>query len=484
MTAPTTLVTTIQQLAHEEWKENAFPVIHNGRVVRWNPYANTADQLLIAAYVAKTQGMSAADYDLFEKKLKECTANKITGKGLIYRTFRYDDRKSATSNQKMKFVDSITNPKIGFVFTKECLPSIIKDSNSLKMAIEGSSNKDYVQFLPSDVEYLTRLSRLPLEHAEFKITGQKRLNLADNEQLDLPEYYIKALRQDSPVFDKLLEGEKSIFDLSISKQDLNLLLMFAYDGDMERFQFELKGAQILHLGELALKFEMENVLDKVRQKLYNAMLTIETFEKFDLACSLYRIYAGSRYPEIEELLGYFSTTVSKCNLADFRKSITKLNEIGLTSFKLWPQNDGNDNEKIGILVELMTNIQSLDLSCQGDLNPRKLDSISGLNKLEWLFLNTCDKLDDAALAEIGKVTTLTNLILSGKTFTDKGLVRLGNLSNLRQIVIWGPSSITDEGVKVFNQLNNLEWVRLHECKNVSDEALKRLKAPQVSKKFM
>lgn len=90
--ATTPLVATMQALAKEDWKENAFPVIHNGRIVEWNRYYFDDGKLLWTLFSAKCQGLSPETYDVVSKKIDYYKSKKITGKEILYKANAYGDR--------------------------------------------------------------------------------------------------------------------------------------------------------------------------------------------------------------------------------------------------------------------------------------------------------------------------------------------------------------------------------------------------------
>lgn len=402
MTAPTPLVATMQALAREPWKENTFPVIHNGRLVEWNPYYYDEGELYLKIFQAKGEGLPREDLDVVWKKVDEYRIKKISGRFFVHR---------------------------------------------------ASADNTYTC----------------------------RMMLANGESFDLQDKYVKALCQDSPVFDKLFAGRPEQVQVEgVTKSDMELLIAYAY-GERPR-----GGRPAMKAAELAMRFKMHDVLIKAQSVLYLGIEALDDhFSSLDWACNAYRCFQGPRDGSARELMhDYFSTVVSKCNPEQFKTAVQQLNGINLSCFKLWPQEDGRDSKRARILVNELKSLESLDLSCVSDLDPRALDNIGGMNKLEWLFLNGCHRIDDMALEKISAVKTLDNLVMSGKLITDQGLAHLGSLSNLRQLLIWGPSEITDKGIQVCDRLEKLEYLRVPDCKKLSEAALKALKVSHVSNRFM
>lgn len=487
MIAPTPLLATMQTLAREEWKENAFPIIKNGKLVEWNRYYFDEGALLLRIFQAKGEGLDPKEIDILHKKTKEAVSNKITGKSILNRVFSKDDRKTMKAAQKI-FFKNLPTPTEAFVFPKSCEATIVKHSPYFEQALKDHSGEvETKDISKADNDYLLSLSRLPVVEGQIKEVPTRKINVANGEVIELPDYYVQALCQDSQVLDHLFSSsDHDIQLLDVSKDELNLLIMYAYEKDTDRHSYLFNREKLLMVAHLALKLKMEGVLVDIKYRFFYSIGGFENMKQFELALRLYPLFCGERDGEVRIALSeYFSSAVSRCStLGEFKHALEKLREIHLISFKLYPQKDGWDDARAEALIELIPDLESLDLSCVRDLNPRAIDKIGQMKKLVWLFLNGCCRMDDAALKKISNVETLTNLVIAGDLLTDEGLSHLINLQSLVQIVIWGPSSITDKGITVFDHMKSLHTLRLHDCKHVTTEALKVLNVPHISEKFL
>ena len=80
--------------------------------------------------------------------------------------------------------------------------------------------------------------------------------------------------------------------------------------------------------------------------------------------------------------------------------------------------------------------------------------------MQTLNLRGCEKIADAGLAHLKRLTNLQNLDLMGTQITDAGLVHLKGMTNLQDLNLYGCPNITDSGVAELQKaLPNCEIIR-------------------------
>ena len=100
-----------------------------------------------------------------------------------------------------------------------------------------------------------------------------------------------------------------------------------------------------------------------------------------------------------------------------------------------------------------------------------------LPDLHLLDLGYCDKITDAGLVHVCRMSTVTRLSLMECTgVTDGGLRNLQGMQNLQQLDLRGCPRITDRGLGHLAAMKNLRWVQLGGCPKVSPAGVKRLQA--------
>jgi hypothetical protein len=116
---------------------------------------------------------------------------------------------------------------------------------------------------------------------------------------------------------------------------------------------------------------------------------------------------------------------------------------------------------------------------EAKLTDRGLRELSRLRlpNLDVLDLGYCDRITDAGLVPVSRMSTVTRLsLMACPGVTDEGLRNLQGMKNLRQLDLRGCPHVTDRGVVHLTVLENLQWVQLGGCPEVSPAGVKRLQA--------
>lgn len=95
------------------------------------------------------------------------------------------------------------------------------------------------------------------------------------------------------------------------------------------------------------------------------------------------------------------------------------------------------------LVSTLEQLEELKLYRQ-DVTSGGIKHLRNIVSLKTLNLYRCEKLDDAALSHLVKLSALERLVLHGNEITDAGLRHLAKLKNLEYLSI-GKSKVTHEG---------------------------------------
>lgn len=169
--------------------------------------------------------------------------------------------------------------------------------------------------------------------------------------------------------------------------------------------------------------------------------------------------------------------ISLENFMEYLHCFPKLKELDLTQFSFIGDEDEDSNNKIYDsdleIISCLTDLEKLDLSGYASVTSEGVKHLSRLKKLKNLILANCD-IDDAAAGEIGKITSLENLILSRDSFfndliaqqggsaglSDDGLKYIGALTNLQALFLFGNEAISNEGLKHLANLDKLECLWL------------------------
>ena len=98
-----------------------------------------------------------------------------------------------------------------------------------------------------------------------------------------------------------------------------------------------------------------------------------------------------------------------------------------------------------------------------------------LPNLEELDLGRCPAITDAGLEQIGKIPTLTFLILDeNPNITDDGLLHLKELKKLDFLRVWACRNITDRAVDNISSITSLRELSFEQCFQITDAALPKL----------
>ena len=116
---------------------------------------------------------------------------------------------------------------------------------------------------------------------------------------------------------------------------------------------------------------------------------------------------------------------------------------------------------------------------EAEITDRGLRELARLRlpELHLLDLGYCDKITDAGLVHVSRMTTVTHLSLRAcPRVTEDGLRNLVGMRNLQQLDLRGCPQITDRGLDHLAALKNLQWVQLGGCTKVSPAGVRRLQA--------
>ena len=97
--------------------------------------------------------------------------------------------------------------------------------------------------------------------------------------------------------------------------------------------------------------------------------------------------------------------------------------------------------------------------------------------LRWLAICS-PRIPDSGLAELAKLSSLTELSLSGPT-SDSGMQELEGMTQL-EVIDLSSAKITDVGLAVLAKLPNLRTVKLCSCQQVTDAGVGHLKKKGIS----
>ena len=114
-----------------------------------------------------------------------------------------------------------------------------------------------------------------------------------------------------------------------------------------------------------------------------------------------------------------------------------------------------------------TTLQKLDVPINLDADG-VAERIAGLVNLEWYGGN--DEFSDAGLRHIAQLANLENVDLSGNRFTPAGLKELQKLHRLRKVLFW-KADLTDEGLAEIKKIPSLGVLQLIGCSRVTDEGM-------------
>ena len=107
------------------------------------------------------------------------------------------------------------------------------------------------------------------------------------------------------------------------------------------------------------------------------------------------------------------------------------------------------------------------------INNHIIDDLTTLNKLRYLRIDPADRLNDAGLASIGRLTQIRYLILLDSDITDASLSHLKSLTDLEYLCLHS-NELTDAGLRHLEQFKKLKHLGIYGAR-ISDAAVERLK---------
>lgn len=130
----------------------------------------------------------------------------------------------------------------------------------------------------------------------------------------------------------------------------------------------------------------------------------------------------------------------------------------------------------------LINLQRIDFqggwaAYQSRITDAGLAELAKLNlpNLEEMDLGKCPAITDAGLEQIGKIPTLTFLIIDeNPNITHDGLLHLKELKNLAFLRLWACRNITDRAVDSISSITSLRELGLEQCSQITDAALPKL----------
>lgn len=117
--------------------------------------------------------------------------------------------------------------------------------------------------------------------------------------------------------------------------------------------------------------------------------------------------------------------------------------------------DHLDDSGLRVICDICPELEEFMLGGRR-ITPGALEKLQKLKKLRYLNVEGCDWLDDRSIIEIGKLEALEELHIGSDiddrgVITDEDLERLGNLSNLKKLSLYGCDGMTRAGLSAFKQ---------------------------------
>jgi hypothetical protein len=136
-----------------------------------------------------------------------------------------------------------------------------------------------------------------------------------------------------------------------------------------------------------------------------------------------------------------------------------------------------------IELSKLKRLEVLELREEDGLDDALVQSLGFGRSLAELQVLRLDgrKLGDASLVEFSKLKKLEELQLGPRHATDKGVVALGEASQLRAVWLSGSERVTDEGITKLLERAQIDGIGLHFMKNVKGEFLSRTDAASISR---
>lgn len=96
-------------------------------------------------------------------------------------------------------------------------------------------------------------------------------------------------------------------------------------------------------------------------------------------------------------------------------------------------------------------------------------------RLEVVRLKGSEMIDDAALKDLARVTSLKTIVVNSSSITDEGLAALGQLPNLENLDLSRSHNITGDGFAEFQHPESLTDLNLEHMRGLTDEGLLEVK---------
>lgn len=214
---------------------------------------------------------------------------------------------------------------------------------------------------------------------------------------------------------------------------------------------------------------VEQIRDFIRDKLCNLPDTqarLNNFTLIDAQSVVARLYGFKGWDELVESSN--KSAIDPHSAPFVLSSKPPFYRIDWTNNSIEPRQpmSSKDWENVcAVIRELgLTRIDSGTLIGDDDL-----EIISQLDQITSLNLNGSKRLTDKGLMHLARMPQLRELIMGGQ-ITDRGLEVLGGLRELRVFQMFWQSNITDEGIANLRSCDHLEEVDLLGC-NTGDGAI-------------
>ena len=232
---------------------------------------------------------------------------------------------------------------------------------------------------------------------------------------------------------------------------------------IRRFGQRITEKGLAHLSKLPKFKRLENI-KKVNAIKYLTLLTHLEYLNFN-------IEPGEDEDQVLALLGKFKSLKSlKVEGASDKVLALSVQFKELESLEL--EGDRITDAGLEHLAKL-TSLRELRLKANTITNVG-LSHLVKLKSLEVLHLEG-DHITDAGMAHIARITNLWQLSLDGP-LTDDGLSHLSHMSQLRELGIGDEGRFTDSGLSYLQRMKGLRWLRITRENKYSPEAVRRLKS--------
>ncbi|CAD7702257.1 unnamed protein product [Ostreobium quekettii] len=133
-------------------------------------------------------------------------------------------------------------------------------------------------------------------------------------------------------------------------------------------------------------------------------------------------------------------------------------------------------------VGCLTSLKTLALTGCWGVTCQGLESVARLPSLTHLDLRGSEKVTDRGLRALCRLKSLTSLGLRGcgwsaecGLITDEGLAHVTSLASLARLDLCWCGEITDEGMSQVAELKSLAQLSLHGCRKVTDRGIERVR---------